>query len=67
MTAVDRYNYEHFRVTHLLDDARGVRRLRGPAPGTPAPDFVLPDTTGRMWRLSDQRPRPVVLHFGSFT
>jgi peroxiredoxin len=31
--------------------------------GTPAPDFALPDPTGRLVRLSDFRGRPVVLVF----
>lgn len=33
------------------------------SPGTPAPDFVLPDETGTLRRLSDYRGRPVVLYF----
>ena len=28
-----------------------------------APDFALPDHEGNLWRLSDQRGRPVVLIF----
>lgn len=31
--------------------------------GTLAPDFVLPDETGTLRRLSDYRGRPVVLYF----
>lgn len=31
--------------------------------GSPAPDFTLPDETGRLHRLSDYRGRVVVLYF----
>jgi thioredoxin-dependent peroxiredoxin len=31
--------------------------------GDPAPDFALPDRTGRMVRLSELRGKPVVLYF----
>jgi len=34
-----------------------------PEPGSPAPDFELPDQAGRPWRLSEQRGRVVVLLF----
>jgi peroxiredoxin Q/BCP len=34
-----------------------------PGPGSPAPDFELPDQEGRPWRLSYQRGRVVVLLF----
>ena len=33
------------------------------ATGTPAPDFALPDASGRLVRLSDYRGKPVVLVF----
>ncbi len=33
------------------------------AVGGPAPDFQLPDAEGRVWRLSEQRGRVVVLLF----
>ena len=32
-------------------------------PGEPAPDFELPDTQGRLVRLSGLRGRPVLLAF----
>jgi len=32
-------------------------------PGDPAPDFAVPDHTGKTVRLSDFRGRPVVLWF----
>jgi peroxiredoxin len=31
--------------------------------GEPAPDFVLPDSDGRVVRLSEYRGRPLVLAF----
>ena len=34
-----------------------------PAPGDPAPDVVLPDETGTIHRLADQRGRWTVLYF----
>jgi xanthine dehydrogenase YagT iron-sulfur-binding subunit len=37
----------------------------GPAPGTPAPDFVVATPSGGRVRLSDLRGRPVVLSFCS--
>ena len=58
------YNYEHFRPRHVLAEILGVSRLHGIAPGAPAPDFDLPDSDGRPWRLSAHRGRPVLLHFG---
>jgi peroxiredoxin Q/BCP len=33
------------------------------APGKPAPDFTLPDATGKMHRLADQRGQWVVVYF----
>lgn len=66
MTA-DEYNYEHFRATHLLADARRSLDMAGIQPGELAPDFALPRADGGALRLSDLRDRPVLLHFGSFT
>lgn len=34
-----------------------------PTPGTPAPDFALPDETGTLRRLSDFRGQTIVLYF----
>ncbi len=31
--------------------------------GMPAPDFELPDATGKTWRLSDLRGKKVILYF----
>ena len=61
------YNYEHFRTTHLVEDVAGAWRLKGPQPGTLAPDFALPDTDGEPWRLANHRGDLVLLHFGSYT
>ena len=43
-----------------LTQPRGTGML---PPGTPAPDFELPDHLGRRQRLSDYRGRKVVLWF----
>ena len=64
---MDTYNFKHFRFKHLRDDAIGLWRLQGPKPGTMAPDFTLMDTSGHPWSLRQQRGRPVLLHFGSYT
>jgi hypothetical protein len=61
------YNYRHFRPRHVIADALATYRLEGVPPGALAPDFELPDTDDRRWRLSDYRGRPVLLHFGSYT
>jgi hypothetical protein len=63
----EEYNYEHFRISHLLGDARRSVANAGVRPGDLAPDFVLPRAGGGMLRLSDLRGMPVLLHFGSFT
>lgn len=34
-----------------------------PTPGTPAPDFALPDETGAVRRLADFRGQTIVLYF----
>lgn len=34
-----------------------------PTPGTPAPDFALPDETGALRRLADFRGQTIVLYF----
>jgi len=48
-------------------DENGISWVDGRAdvidPGTPAPDFEVPDHTGRSVRLSDYRGRTVVLWF----
>lgn len=61
------YNYDHFtRRVVWLDGAKTIDGF-GIPPGETAPDFTLPDTDGNLIRLSDQRGRPVLLHFGSFS
>jgi methylamine dehydrogenase accessory protein MauD len=47
-----------------LGSASGVSR-DGLAVGSKAPDFQLPDSTGRVQSLAQYRGRPVVLVFGS--
>ena len=63
--AID-FNYERFSFD--LEDEELARWLHaGPKRGEPAPDFNLPDISGRMVRLSDLRGRPVVIEFGAYT
>lgn len=40
-----------------------LRAVAGPEVGTPAPDFELPGTGARTYRLSDYRGKPVILAF----
>ncbi len=47
-----------------LGSAQGVAR-DGLAPGERAPEFTLPDLTGRLVSLADFRGRPLLLIFGS--
>ncbi len=47
--------------------ARDREEVRGPAEGTPAPEFELTDLKGRTVSLSSLRGRPVVIEFGSYT
>jgi hypothetical protein len=61
------YNFEHFRMKHLLMDAKATAECRGIEPGRLAPDFELNRVGGGRLRLSDFRGRAVLLHFGSFT
>jgi len=61
------YNYDHFtRQTVWLDGAKSIDGF-GVQPGALAPEFELPDTDGNLIRLGEQRGRPVLLHFGSYT
>lgn len=56
-------------LTDLRDLFHTAPPMEGPAvttplePGIEAPDFALPDSTGRLVRLSDYRGAPVVLIF----
>lgn len=61
------YNFEHFRLKHLVGDIQRSVSNAGIAPGELAPDFALPSTAGTVVRLSDLRGKPVLLHFGSYT
>jgi peroxiredoxin len=55
--------------TDIAQLYRQAPKMEAPArhaplpPGAPAPDFALPDASGRIVRLSEQRGRPVVLVF----
>lgn len=64
---LDEYNFEHFRMKHLVRDARRTLHEEGVRPGELAPDFELPRVDGGTLRLTELRGRPVLLHFGSFT
>ncbi len=46
---------------------REREEVRGPAEGSPAPDFELTDLKGRTVSLSSLRGRPIVIEFGSYT
>jgi peroxiredoxin len=60
------YNYDHY--SFVLETAEGERWVaQAPALGEVGPDFELSDVTGRSYRLSDLRERPVVIEFGSYT
>jgi cytochrome oxidase Cu insertion factor (SCO1/SenC/PrrC family) len=61
------YNYDRFHPRTLAKDAELVRHPEGPHLGEAAPDFVLQDTEGQEWRLSDLRGHPAVLIIGSGT
>jgi peroxiredoxin len=56
-------------IQDIADLYRHAPKMEGPAehqplpPGTPAPEFALPDPTGEIVRLSDYRGKPVVLVF----
>jgi hypothetical protein len=64
---LQRYNYEHFWLKHLLADLLRTARGAGVQPGSEAPDFELETTGGERVRLSGLRGQPVLLHFGSAT
>lgn len=65
--SAEEYNYEHFRPSVVLKDAKRAVKPEGVVPGDVAPDFELRDTEGRSWRLSELRGKPVVLITGSAT
>lgn len=64
---VETYNFEHFRLKHLLHDIQRSLTNAGIAPNELAPDFILPSVGGETFRLSERRGKPVLLHFGSYT
>lgn len=63
----DRYNYDHFRTTHLLGDAVKTVAGVGIQPGQLAPEFALPLVSGGVFRLSDHLYQPLLLRFGSYS
>jgi hypothetical protein len=63
----DDYNFTHFRTKHLIADMHATLQQQGIQPGALAPDFELPRVDGASWRLSEQRGKPILLHFGSIT
>lgn len=64
---VEEYNFEHFRLKHLIQDIQRSVANAGIAPGACVPDFTLPSVAGETFRLSDLRGKPLLLHFGSYT
>lgn len=64
---VDDYNYSHFRVKQIVDDARHTVAADGVRPGQMAPDFDLPLVGGGTVRLHDLRGKPALIRFGSLT
>ena len=59
------YNFESFHRGLIKHD---MQLPPGPAPGEMAPEFVLPTTDGREFRLSAFRGnKPVLIQFGSIT
>ena len=55
------YNFEHFRAKHFVSDVQATVEQRGLRPGQLAPDFELPASDGRVYRLSDSRGREAVV------
>lgn len=64
---LQRYNYEHFWLKHLLADLWRTAKGEGVQPGSEAPDFEMESTEGERVRLSELRGQPVLLHLGSAT
>lgn len=67
MSHPDRYNYDHFRSTHLAGDAAKTVAGVGVQPGQLAPEFALPLVSGGSFRLTEHLYEPVLLRFGSYT
>ncbi|MCU0492408.1 MAG: hypothetical protein MUD01_12505 [Chloroflexaceae bacterium] len=61
------YNFAHFKLSDLAHDMRGTLKARGRQPGTPAPSFCLPRSSGGDLALDDHIGRPMLLRFGSRT
>ncbi len=64
---ISREDYARMRAERV------ERERQAPAVGTPAPDFMVErlsltgNRTGKMFRLSSTRGKPVALIFGSYT
>ncbi len=64
---LERYNFNHFWMKHLVADLWRSARSAGVRGGSEAPDFELDSTDGDKVTLRSVRDRPVLLHFGSAT
>jgi hypothetical protein len=59
------YNFSRFHRGLIKND---MHLPATPGPGQPAPDFTLPTTDGRQFRLNAFRGKqPVLIQFGSIT
>ena len=63
----EEYNYRHFGTEHVVDEIEGMVRRRAVPPGSLAPEFELPSTSGTTVRLEELLTQPVLLHFGSLS
>jgi thiol-disulfide isomerase/thioredoxin len=61
------FNFQHFRMRHMIAELLRTKQRRGIATGQLAPDVELQTSDGKNLRLSDLRGRPVLLHFVNYT
>ncbi len=60
----DRFAYLPVILLLVFCGVAAADQTLTPVPGRPvAPDFSLPDTSGKLHRLSDYRGRPVIINF----